>query len=80
MNYRKNLAQLEVIYSKTYYVREKNGVYLLMRTQNYVSFGGLQQELESRDIMISEHETLEDAHAAMLAAAQSYVDMVKVGI
>lgn len=54
--------------------------YLLMRTQNYVSFGGLQQELGSRDIMISEHETLEDAHAAMLAAAQSYVDMVKVGI
>lgn len=76
------LAQVEVIYSKTYYVREKNGVYLLMRTQNYVSFGHLggQQELCSRDIVISEHETLEDAHAAMLAAAQSYVDMVKVGI
>ena len=69
----------EAIYSKAYYIIERNGRFYVMRTQNWYSAGGEEHELTGEDTAVSAHDTFEDAKEHLEWVAKDYVDMIKEG-
>lgn len=69
------LSRKIITYQKAYWIEERNGRFVLTRSQNWYTVNGVSHELtDTRDIGI--FDTLEDAEEYMNDVVGNYISMI----